>query len=133
MNWYKHIPLQRKILAACLVVILVQLTILASLVLRRSMEEGIDRSIVNMTQANEMIDDRLETIVNHLKTTSAMYLVYPDIIQYVKNDFNMDRTEYITTLRELRKNVMSAKINPSVSRITYLPHKSNAYNGAVYD
>ena len=35
-----------------------------------------------------------------------MYLVYPDIIQYVKNDFNMDRPEYITTLRELRKNVM---------------------------
>lgn len=84
MNWYKHIPLQRKILAACLVVILVPLTILVSLVLRRSMEEEIDRSIVNMTQANEMIDDRLETIVNHLKTTSAMYLVYPDIIQYVK-------------------------------------------------
>ena len=54
MNWYKHIPLQRKILAACLVVILVPLTILVSLVLRRSMEEEIDRSIVNMTQANEM-------------------------------------------------------------------------------
>ena len=133
MNWYKHIPLQRKILAACLVVILVPLTILVSLVLRRSMEEEIDRSIVNMTQANEMIDDRLETIVNHLKTTSAMYLVYPDIIQYVKNDFNMDRPEYITTLRELRKNVMSAKINPYVSSITYLSNKNNAYSGAGYN
>ena len=133
MNWYKHIPLQRKILAACLVVILVPLTILVSLVLRRSMEEEIDRSIVNMTQANEMIDDRLETIVNHLKTISAMYLVYPDIIQYVKNDFNMDRTEYITTLRELRKNVMSAKINPYVSSITYLSNKNNAYSGAGYN
>ena len=133
MNWYKHIPLQRKILAACLVVILVPLTILVSLVLRRSMEEEIDRSIVNMTQANEMIDDRLETIVNQLKTTSAMYLVYPDIIQYVKNDFNMDRTEYITTLRELRKNVMSAKINPYVSSITYLSNKNNAYSGAGYN
>ena len=84
MNWYKHIPMQRKILAACLVVILVPLTILVSLILRRSMDEEIDRSTVNMTQANEMIDDRLETIVNHLKTTSAMYLVYPDIIQFVK-------------------------------------------------
>lgn len=133
MNWYKHIPLQRKILAACLVVILVPLTILVSLVLRRSMEEEIDRSIVNMTQANEMIDDRLETIVNHLKTISAMYLVYPDIIQYVKNDFNMDRPEYITTLRELRKNVMSAKINPYVSSITYLSNKNNAYSGAGYN
>ena len=133
MNWYKHIPMQRKILAACLVVILVPLTILVSLILRRSMDEEIDRSTVNMTQANEMIDDRLETIVNHLKTTSAMYLVYPDIIQFVKNDFNMDRPEYITTLRELRKNVMSAKINPYVSSITYLSNGNNAYSGAGYN
>lgn len=133
MNWYKQIPLQRKILAACLVVILVPLTVLVVLVLRRSMEEEIDRSTVSMTQANEMIDDRLETIVNHIKTTSAMYLVYPDIIQYVKNDFNVDRTDYITTLRELRKNVMSARINPYVSSITYLSDEGSAYSGAGYN
>lgn len=133
MNWYKHIPLQRKILAACLVVILVPLTVLVILVLRRSMAEEIDRSTVSMIQANEMIDDRLETILNHIKTTSAMYLVYPDIIQYVKNEFNADRPEYITTLRELRKNVMSAKINPYVSSITYLSNKNNPYSGAGYN
>ena len=62
-----------------------------------------------------------------------MYLVYPDIIQFVKNDFNMDRPEYITTLRELRKNVMSAKINPYVSSITYLSNGNNAYSGAGYN
>lgn len=45
----------------------------------------------------------------------------------------MDRTEYITTLRELRKNVMSAKINPYVSSITYLSNKNNAYSGAGYN
>lgn len=133
MNWYKHIPLQRKILAACLVAILVPLTVLVILILRRSMDEEIDRSTVSMIQANEMIDDRLETILNHIKTTSAMYLVYPDIIQYVKNEFNADRPEYITTLRELRKNVMSAKINPYVSSITYLSNKNNPYSGAGYN
>lgn len=133
VKWVNQIPLQRKIMAACLVVILIPLTILVIIFLDKSIQEERKQTAARLVQANEVILDRLSTVVTHIKTTSAMYLVYPEVIGYVKNNFHMEQPDYILTLRKLRKNVMSAKINPYVSSITYLSAEKNAYSGAGYN
>lgn len=132
MRWYKRISLQRRILLS-FILFLVILSVVFGLFIARTARNGQDYYGGVLRQANSLIDDKLTTIIEDLRYTSAMYLVNTDILTYVENDFYMGKSQYVEVLRELKTNTLAVKVNPNLSSVTYLTLSGQVYSGAGYN
>lgn len=132
MRWYKRISLQRRILLS-FILFLVILSVVFGLFIARTARNGQDYYGGVLRQANSLIDDKLTTIIEDLRYTSAMYLVNTDILTYVENDFYMGKSQYVEVLRELKTNTLAVKVNPNLSSATYLTLSGQVYSGAGYN
>ncbi|MEG2480654.1 MAG: sensor histidine kinase [Clostridia bacterium] len=124
--------MQRKILITYVLLVLLLLTILFVVLMNKTAEDENTRHGEILLQANEIINGKLTDVMQDIRYSSAMYLVNQDMITAVENDFYMGRAEYVATLRELKKNVLSVKVNPNLSSIAYLTHSGQIFSGAGY-
>lgn len=131
MRWYRRISLQWKILLSFLVFMLV-LSAVLWLMLRNIAQNERDYYNGRLTQSNDLIDDKLTTLLDDLRFTSAMYLVNTDILALVEKDFEVGTSRYVEALRQLKSNTLSVKVNPNLSSVTYLTRSREVYSGAGY-
>ncbi len=133
MNRYRKMPMQRRILWTFVLLVLLILTVIITMLTAKTIGDENRRYSAILQQACDQIDARLESIMGDIRYTSSTYLLGSNIADYMANDFYAGRKEYVETLRNLRSNTLSVRINPNISSITYLTDTGALYSGAGYN